>query len=498
MNVGLVLDMAAEGFPDRTVIGPRITGITAARLRQLAAGGARQLVSSEADALIYIGVAGLAFPVALFAAARAGIPLIPLNYRLGAEQLLRLMGNHPRAQCVVDDALRRSLPVPRSLSPQDWLRVASQTGDVEAEARDPDRPAAIVYTSGTTSKPKGSILRHENLAAYVLNSVGFATAAPEETSLISVPTYHIAGISNVLTNLYAGRRVVMLDSFTPRRWLAAVREEQVTNAMVVPTMLARLMGSGLDLSVPSLRSLAYGGAKMPPRVIRRALQEWRHVDFVNAYGLTETSSTISILTADDHRTALSSEDAAVAMRLHSVGRVIPSVELEIRDEAGAVVPTGVTGRIWLRGGQVSGEYVGQRASVDDRGFFDSRDRGRLDEDGYLFIDGRIDDTIIRGGENIAPAEIEDVLMRASGVADAVVVGVPDDEWGQRIEAAVVPVPGHGIDPEALRDEVRAVLRGSKTPEYIACWAALPRNATGKVLRHQVIARLVDERRPTVT
>src|SRR5262249_28744835 len=144
--------------------------------------------------------------------------------------------------------------------------------------------------------PKGVLLRHENLVSYVLGTVEFGAAGEGEAALMSVPPYHIAAVANALTNLYAGRRVVVLEDFTPGTWLEAVRTEGITQAMVVPTMLARIMDADkLDRTVPTLRSLAYGGAKMPQRVIERALQEWPHVDFVNAYGLTETSSTVTVL-----------------------------------------------------------------------------------------------------------------------------------------------------------------------------------------------------------
>jgi acyl-CoA synthetase (AMP-forming)/AMP-acid ligase II len=264
--------------------------------------------------------------------------------------------------------------------------------------------------------------------------------------------------------------------------------------MVVPTMLARILDEpGLDRAVPSLRSLAYGGAVMPRRVVEQALAEWAHVDFVNAYGLTETSSTITVLGPAEHREALTSTDEVVRARLSSAGKAVPGIEIEVRDDDGAPVGPGVPGHVWVRGEQVSGEYAGKGSVVDAGGWFSTRDHGRLDADGYLFIEGRVDDTIIRGAENIAPAEIEDVLLRHPDVADAVVVGVPDDEWGQRIEAVVVPRQGvdpDAFDTEALRAEIRRTLRGSKTPERIVCWSEIPRTPTGKLVRRDVVSGLV--------
>lgn len=492
VRLTLLLDMAADGFGDRVVLGPLADGITTARLRELATGGAHVVSGAGADAVVYLAMNGPAFPVALFAAALAGVPLVPVNYRLGAEQLDHLLGQHPRAYAIADeaqhDALIRNGVAPTT--PAAWLAAAAAaTGAFSAP--DGDAPAVIIYTSGTTSAPKGVILRHENLVSYVLNSVDFASAAPTDAALVSVPPYHIAAVANVISNLYAGRRLLTLEAFTPEQWLQLVRAEGVTNALVVPTMLARIMAAG-DLDVPTLRTLAYGGAAMPQPVIERALAAWGHVDFVNAYGLTETSSTIAVLGPQEHRDAIASDDPAVRGRLASAGRVVPAIEMEIRDEAGEPVSPGVVGRIFVRGEQVSGEYAGSGPTVDDRGFFDTRDDGMLDGAGYLFIKGRADDTIIRGAENIAPAEIEAVMLEHAAVADVCVIGVPDDEWGQRIEAVVVLRAGSSVEPDDLRGHVRQRLRGSKTPDRVVIWPELPRTETGKLIRRHVVEQLLAE------
>ena len=209
------------------------------------------------------------------------------------------------------------------------------------------------------------LLRHQNLVSYVLGSVEFASAGEEEAALVSVPPYHIAAVANVITNLYAGRRTLVLEAFTPGQWLRVVREEEVTSAMVVPTMLARIIDCDEDRSVPSLRALSYGGAPMPAALIERALREWAHVDFVNAYGLTETSSTVALLGPEDHRAALKSSRPAVRARLSSVGRPLPGIELEIRGPGGKVLGAGQAGRICVRGEQVSAEYAGLGRAVDD-------------------------------------------------------------------------------------------------------------------------------------
>ncbi|MGH3249606.1 MAG: class I adenylate-forming enzyme family protein [Trebonia sp.] len=489
MRLTLLLDMAADGFGDRVSAGPKSGGITAAQLAARSHSGAALLRSRGAQAVIYLAVNGPAFPVALFAAARAGVPLVPLNYRLGQGQLDALLARHPKSLGIADPDslahLERAGIDP--VTTDEWLaQTLVDRGEVDDTGDGEDQAAAVViYTSGTTSEPKGVLLRHENLVSYVLGSVEFASAGEEEAALVSVPPYHIAAVANVITNLYAGRRTLVLEAFTPGQWLRAVREEAVTSAMVVPTMLARIIDSGEDRSVPSLRSLSYGGAPMPAALIERALREWARVDFVNAYGLTETSSTVALLGPDDHRAALASSDPAVRARLSSVGRPLPGIELEIRGPGGEVLGAGQPGRICVRGEQVSAEYAGLGRALDDRGFFDTRDDGYLDSGGYLFIGGRTDDTIIRGAENIAPAEIEDVLLRHPAVLDAVVFGVPDPEWGQRIEAAVVTRPGTAVEAAELRDFTKWALRSSKTPDRFWFLDALPRTETGKLLRRMV-------------
>ena len=285
--------------------------------------------------------------------------------------------------------------------------------------------------------------------------------------------------------------MVYLPDFAPQRWLETVRSESITNAMVVPTMLARVVEhlAGRPADVPSLRTLAYGGARMPSTVLEAALEAFPGVDFVNAYGLTETSSTIAVLGPDDHRAAQASDDPQVRARLGSIGRFVPGIEAQLRDDSGREVTAGTVGELWVRGPQVAGEYRGRGSVVDADGWFPTRDLAQIDADGYVFLHGRADDTIIRGGENIAPQEIEEVLARCPGVRDAAVIGVPDDEWGQRLVAVVVAEEPIGFDTGNVSTFVRERLRGSRTPDEVVLRHELPYSATGKLLRRTLIAEL---------
>jgi acyl-CoA synthetase (AMP-forming)/AMP-acid ligase II len=470
----MLLEMIASAFGDRVAVGTLASGITYGELLSRAGAGAEVIRQHGAKHVAYVGESDIGFPVAVFAAAWAGVPILPLNYRLSDEQLQGLLAHHEDVLVLTDQPDRiAGMPM------EHWNAATAGGAEAEPSTTDGEDVAVLLYTSGTTSAPKAVVLRHRHLTSYVISSVEFAGADDGDATLTSVPPYHIAGVSNVVSNVYAGRRVVYLPTFTPQAWIDTVRGEGISHAMVVPTMLARVVehlgdaGAGCE----GLRSLAYGGARMPVTVLERALAAFPGTDFVNAYGLTETSSTIAVLGPEDHRKALEGDDAARA-RLASCGQLVPGIEVEIRE-----------GEIWVRGEQVSGEYLGKGSAVDADGWFPTRDRGWVDDDGYLFIEGRSDDTIIRGGENIAPAEIEDVLLAHPAVAQAAVVGVPDDEWGQRIAAAVVLRPGSTVEAEVLRDHVRGQLRSSKTPDVIAFRDDLPHTDTGKLLRREVLADL---------
>ena len=217
----------------------------------------------------------------------------------------------------------------------------------------------------------------------------------------------------------------------------------------------------------------------PAVTIERAMRCLPSVDFVNGYGLTETSSTIAVLTPEDHRQAFASDDPDVRRRLGSVGRPLPSIELEIRDAGGQPVPAGQDGEVWVRGEQVSGEYLDRKAVHAD-GWFPTKDYGWLDEGGFLFLGGRLDDVIVRGGENISPGEIEDLMRSHPAIKDVAVIGLPDEEWGEKIVAVVVADPPPEV--EALRAWVRERLRSTKTPEQVFYRAALPYTETGKLRR----------------
>ncbi|TQS46966.1 class I adenylate-forming enzyme family protein [Cryptosporangium phraense] len=488
MNLLTLLDMSLAGHGDRVLLGPSESGLTPVDLQQRARSGAQHLVAANAETVVYLGENGLGFPIALFAAAIANVPFLPLNYRLAREQLVDVVEAQNRPYVISEDPSIAE----GAHTVDEWLALTKEPGPDVALPGEPDTDAeaVLLLTSGTTAAPKSAVLRHRHLAAYVLDTVEFSGAAPTDAVVVSVPPYHIAAVANLLSNLYSGRRIVYLDKFTPEGWIDTVAEQGVTHAMVVPTMLSRIVDAleaGTDAPT-TLRSLSYGGAPLAPSILQRALALLPDVGFVNAYGLTETSSSIAVLGPDDHRTAAASDDPAVRARLGSVGRPLPSVEIQIRNARDEPAAPGEVGAIFVRGPQVAGEYRQGGSRMDAGGWFPTRDEGYLDADGFLFVKGRSDDTIIRGGENIAPAEIEDVIQQLPGVAEAVVVGIPDEEWGQRIGAFIIRRPGADLSEDGIREYVRSVLRSSKTPDVVTFVDELPRTPTGKILRRQLIAK----------
>ncbi len=491
MSISLLLEMASSTDPDRTAVVSGDLRLSTGELSELADGGAGVVAASGAQHVAYVGAGGALLPLLLFASARAGVPVTPLNYRLSADGLRALIARLPDPLVVVDDEYRDAVgDAFRVMGSAEFL-TAARTAEPAAQFPDPDSVGVVLFTSGTTSAPKAVELTHNNLTSYITGTVEFASAEPGDAALICVPPYHIAGVSAALSNLYAGRKMVYLTQFDAREWVGLVESEGVTSATVVPTMLDRIVTvlESQNTALPTLRTLAYGGSKVALPLVRKALELLPAVGFVNAYGLTETSSTIAVLTPDDHRVALGSDDAAVARRLGSVGQPVPSIEVQIRAEDGTVLGAGETGELYVRGEQVSGRYTGIGSVLDEQGWFPTKDVATLDEDGYLYIGGRSDDTIIRGGENIAPAEIEDVLVEHPQVRECAVVGPEDPEWGQIIVAVVVPATGTEPQPEELREFVRAQLRGSRTPDRVVFRDELPTNATGKVLRRELVSEL---------
>ncbi len=443
---------------------------------------------------------------AYYATAMLGGVFVPINYRAKRPELEHMLRSSDAQVLFVGerylgdvDALRAALPALRTLVGFDGSRgadvafealVAGAREREEETEVDDDDTSILMFTSGTTSLPKGVMLRYGDFSAYVTANVELADGTPRGAALLCAPLYHIAGATNMMTTLWTGRKLVLQPQFEPRGWLELVERERITHAFVVPTMMKQLLDQPdlheRDLS--SLEVLSYGGAQMPFPVIRRAIERFpRHVGFVNAFGQTETTSTLTILGPDDHRLEGTADDVERrTKRLKSIGRPLPDVEVRVVGDDGESLPTGEVGEIHVRTPRAMKGYAGAAGSpFTADGWLPTRDMGWIDEDGYLYVAGRKDDMIIRGGENIAPAEVEAVLVSHPGVEEAAVVGVPDDEWGQRIAAFVALRPGAATTAEELGEFCRQRLASFKKPEVFRFLPELPKNPMGKILRREL-------------
>jgi|SRR5581483_2371277 len=513
MNTVSFLSIPAGIVPDQQALvceGERFTyAETWGRVRRLA-DALRAIGVGRGSRVAALDVNSHRYVEAYYATAMLGGVFIPLNYRAKPPELEHMLrtgevrvllvgeryldmverlrpGLGALESMVVLDGPRRSHPG------YEELLARSAEHDEEAEVDDDDT-TILMYTSGTTALPKGVMLTHQDFTAYVTANVELADGTPRGAALLCVPLYHIAGATNMMTTLWTGRRLVLMPQFEPRGWLDTIERERITHAFLVPTMVKKLLDEP-DLerrNLSSLEILSYGGAAMPFPVVRRAIERFpRNVGFVNAFGQTETTSTLTILGPEDHR--LEGTPAEVekrTKRLTSIGRPLPDVEVQIVGDDATPLATGEVGEIWVRTPRVMKGYAGSRESplVGD-GWLPTRDMGWIDEDGYLYVAGRKDDMIIRGGENIAPAEVEAVLQSHPAVEEAAVIGVPDLEWGQRVAAFVVVRGGATVGADALAEFCRERLASFKKPEIIEFVPELPKNPMGKILRRELRASL---------
>lgn len=522
MNLAELLTIPASMLPEQEILyfEQQATSYEALVDRVARAAGAlRALGVQPGDRVAVLQTNTPAVIEALYATASLGAVFVPLNYRARAEELAHLLAvAAPRVLLVGDRyhhvahaALARPTggdprATPRVVALEDatvelphLLALMADAEPVWPEEVADDALAALMFTSGTTANAKAVMLAHADLVSFVFDTTDPADGSERGTVLVAAPLYHVAGLSAVLTATWAGRRIALLRQFDAGAWLALAASARVTHAFLVPTMLKQVLDhpdfATTDLS--ALQVLSYGAAPMPLAVIRRAIAAFPpSVQFLNAFGQTETASTVTVLVPEDHRLEGPPDEVERRLRrLASIGRPLPGVELRIVDEAGADLPAGQVGEIVIRAERLMRGYYGQpeatRATLRD-GWLYTRDLGWLDEDGYVFLTGRQADLIIRGGENVAPDEVEAVLGAHAAVEEAAVVGQPDEEWGERVVAVVVRRAGADVTAEALIAHCRAHLATFKTPERIVFADALPRNALGKLLRADLRARYIIE------
>ena len=523
MNTAQLMLIPAAMVPDAEALvcgEERLSYAVAAERAQRLAGALLAAGAGPGDRVMILDVNQIDAVLALYAAAWLGATAVPVNCRARPDDLAHMV-RVARARVILAGA--SYLPLVRESgalaegcrlvcfggagAPQPDVPAGAVSLDVLAAAGadpgdpaevDPDGTAVLIFTSGTTSRPTGAPLSFGGLADYVFGAAEPPDGGERGAALLAAPLHHVAGLTAVLTTLFTGRRLVILSQFEAAAWLAAVQRERITHAFLVPTMLKRVLDhpdfSRTDLS--SLQVLSYGAAPIAPALIEQAVRAFPpETGFVNAFGQTETTATVIMLGPEDHRLPPPDdpEYEQRLRRLSSIGRPVPGVEIAILDPEQRPLPAGSVGEVAVRAPRTVRGYEGteQQPRYSADGWLLTSDLGWQDEGGYIFLAGRADDLIIRGGENISPLAVEQVLNQHPEVEESAVVGLPDAEWGQRVAAAVVPRLGRTPTPEALLAYCRERIPGFRRPEVIRVVASLPRNDMGKIVRREIRRRWAD-------
>ena len=508
MNTVDFLNISAAICPDRDAIVFEEKRYTFSQLNERVNRLANALIDKDVtrgDRVAMLQVNCSQHVEAYFATAKLGGIYVPLNFRVKADEFTYMIDTAEANTLFVGE---RYIDIVRSIKPRlstvknfislenkhdDMLCyediISSAVPDEVVTEVDDNDVTMLVYTAGTTGFPKGVMLSHNSFTVYVLENVTPADPEIKEGNILTVPLYHVAGIQAVMAAVYGGRTLVMERQFEPREWMELVHKEKASRAMMVPTMLKQLMDhpdfGKYDLS--SLKIITYGAAPMPLEVIRKALEVFPGVNFINAFGQTETASTITTLSPEDHIiTGTEEEKERKLKRLSSIGKPMSDIEMKVVDEAGNELPPGEVGEIVARGPRVMAGYWKDeektQKTVDKDGWVHTNDMGYVDEDGYFFLSGRATDMIIRAGENISPEEVEAALHSYPKIEEAAVIGIPDVEWGEQPMAVVVLKKGETATAEEVMENCRQKLASYKRPRSVVFIDELPRNPMGKVLK----------------
>ena len=362
---------------------------------------------------------------------------------------------------------------------EEFLAGGTPVADELAEL---DDVCLVMYTSGTTGRPKGAQLTHRGITTHGTATNSVFQMGPGDVNLVAMPLFHVGGSCYAQSGISAGAHTILLREPSPAALFGAIARG-ATHAFVVPAVIAGMLGAG-DQAIAAfggLRKIAYGASPMPLPMLRASLAAFPDSGLVQVYGMTELSGAVTMLTPSEHR------DEDHPERLVSAGRPVPGVEVRVVDPATlADVEPAAAGEIWIRTEQVMRGYLNRpdatAATIVADGWLRTGDIGRVDADGFVYILDRLKDMIITGGENVYGPEVESVLSGCPGVAEGVVIGVPDEQWGEAVKAIVVLAPGAAVSAADVIAFCRGRLAHYQCPASVEIVTDLPRNATGKVLK----------------
>ncbi|MDP2123079.1 MAG: fatty acid--CoA ligase [Parvibaculum sp.] len=364
----------------------------------------------------------------------------------------------------------------------DW-RSAAKDADPKLPA-DPEDDVIQLYTSGTTGHPKGVQLTNANYLSIFDQGekAGWANWGQGEVALVCMPLFHVAGVNIGLIGNIHGCKNIILKDVDPQAILKLIESEKINIAFMVPAVILFLLQQPniKTTNVSSLRQIIYGASPIAEDVLRQAQETFKGADFVQVYGLTETAGGATNLPPEAHDPARG--------KLRSCGVPNPGMDVRVVDDKGESVPVGEVGEIVIRGGSIMKGYWNRPDATKDAirdGWFYTGDAGFFDKEGYLFIHDRVKDMIVSGGENIYPAEVENALFGHEAIADAAVIGVPDEKWGEAVKAIVVLKPGQKATPEEIIAFAKTRIASYKVPKSVDFIEALPRNPSGKILRREL-------------
>src|SRR5580692_3092175 len=472
------------------------------RLTNRVANALKALGVKQRERIAYLGKNSDIYFELLLGAMKANVVMAPVSWRLAAPEIAYIVADCKAPVLFVGPEFVAQVRSIQSQLPELRIVIATEGDAAEwqsypawRDAQSSEDPkvdigrqdvAIQLYTSGTTGKPKGAMLSHANLLNLIETGDGekpeWNEWTEDDVSLVAMPIFHIGGSGWGLLGLYHGAKGVIAREFDPTRVLDFIEHDKITKLFLVPAamqfVVRRPRARTIDFS--RLKYILYGASPIPAALLKECIEVFG-CGFVQVYGMTETTGSIVALAPEDHVEGLE--------RMRSAGKALPGIEIAILDTDGNKLPSGEVGEIATRSGSNMAGYwnlpEATASTLNTDGWLRTGDAGYMDKDGYLYIHDRIKDMIISGGENIYPAEVESAVCDHPDVAEAAVVGVPDDKWGEAVKAIVVLKPGKQTTASDIIGFTRTHIAAFKTPKTVDFIDALPRNASGKILRRHL-------------